>query len=98
MGLSPTRHNEYQHKVEQLQSKLDQFCTGVKELDADHEITKRNILILDRQIKELNAVVEILLNLQNQLMEDFIPQGKASQKGISVFPLASSKTEDDEWN
>tara|TARA_B100000131_G_C17892887_1_gene523091 strand:- start:260 stop:547 length:288 start_codon:yes stop_codon:yes gene_type:complete len=95
MGLSPKSNDslKFQAEIELLRSEL-------KQLSADHEVTKRNILILDKQVKEINAVNEILLSLQQQLLEEMIPQyGKTSNpSAVAVFPLNTGVPDDDDWN
>jgi hypothetical protein len=67
--------------------------TSIARLSNDNRVIKKNIKLLNKKIKELSVVNDILLSVQQSILDEFTVENPLDR--IAVFPLTADDDDDD---
>lgn len=79
--------------IEDITRKINKLSGTVGELAAQISVINKNIIVLDENFKQLNAVSEIVCAVQQQILDD-MEYGASNNKKVHIFPFGKPKDDD----
>ena len=85
--------NKVEEDIGFLRQELKKANNKINDLSAKIATINMNIVVLDENNKQLNAMNEIICAVQQQILDE-MAYGSSKSKKVQIFPLGKSKDDD----